>query len=62
MKLRQPEVEIPTSSDDLTDEEAAALERAVSRPGWRLDSPEFDGCQEAAQRLLADRWRRRNRG
>jgi hypothetical protein len=60
MKLRQ--VPPPAPPDGLTDEQAAALERAISRPGWRLEGPEFAGCQEAAVRLLADRWRRRTAG
>jgi hypothetical protein len=45
--------------DGLTDQEAAALERAVAPPGWRLDGPEFEGVEDAAVQLLASRWRRR---
>jgi hypothetical protein len=46
----------PPPSDDLGDAEAAALERAASRPGWRLDGPEFACCQAAAEQSLAARW------
>jgi hypothetical protein len=56
VRRRQPP---PPVSDGLTDEEAAALERAAAKPGWRMDGPEFARCQAAATQLLADRWRRR---
>jgi len=59
VKLRQHEVDIPRPAGDLTDEEAAALERAASLPGWRMDGPEFDRCQDAVVEMLAARWRRR---
>jgi hypothetical protein len=41
----------PPPADGLTDAEAAALERAASPPGGRLDGPEFDSCQDAAEQL-----------
>jgi hypothetical protein len=59
VKLRQPDHPKTVHEGDLTDEEAAALERAASPPGWRMDGPEFDWCQDAAVELLAARWRRR---
>ena len=60
MKLRQPASSGKVlSQNDLADEEAAALERAASPPGWRMDGPELDCCQADAVKLLAARWRRR---
>jgi hypothetical protein len=57
VRRRQPPS--PPPADGLSDEQAAALEREVARPGWRMDGPEFDGLEDAAVRLLAARWRRR---
>jgi hypothetical protein len=46
----------PPPSDERPDAEAAALERAASRPGWRMDGPEFAGAQRAVEQNLAARW------
>jgi hypothetical protein len=60
MRRRQrPE---PPPQDGLTDSQAAALERAVSPPGKRMDGPAFNACQDRAIELLAARWRRRVAG
>jgi hypothetical protein len=56
VKRRQPPP-APLTTGELSDEQAAALERAASRPGWRLDAPDFN--QRAAAQILAGRWRRR---
>lgn len=54
MKRRRPP---PPRVDDLSDDQAAALERYVTAPGWRLD--ELAGVSpRAVTWLLAQRWRR----
>ena len=56
MRRRQPPPAPP--GDGLSDDQAAALERSVSLPGWRLDGPDWAHAQHAVVQLLASRWRR----